>query len=80
MSCFKHRKKREYVKSHCKGSCGFTHRVCDMYGNGKGLYCFACWNTLTEAERDALVVHTYSLNGKDVTKEEFDAAMKREYI
>lgn len=59
--------KRRRLRAHCIGN------------HLSGYYCpGACWDTVSPAEREAATIRTYSLNGKDVSKEEFDAATKRE--
>jgi hypothetical protein len=47
-----------------------------MRGNAGKYYCPGkCWDSVPEAERPA-TVYSYSLNGKDVSREEFEAATK----
>ena len=48
-----------------------------MTGNNGKYYCPGkCWSSVPEAEREAMTVRSYSLNGRSVTKEEFEAATK----
>lgn len=67
---------RQYTWVKCK-CCGKVRIHCHMRGNAGKYYCPGkCWDSVPEAERPA-TVYSYSLNGKDVSREEFEAATKR---
>lgn len=63
----KHRKKRVYRRGVC-ADCGKEMLACNMWGDR----CDPCYRKLTPEQIAAETEHIYSLNGIQVTREEFE--------